>query len=392
MAELPKLPRGMGGYDYYKDGIRFKKRIRYEDMYKDVAVYGKTISEVNAKMAEKEAEFIKNSKKEYVKPSARLLQDSMEQWMIRYKQTSVKRTTYDRLESTFEHHIKDCDIGLMQEKAIDSDDLQDYINKKASSKLSHSSVKKIYELMSQYFKYKYTSCPNENPMLIVNLPKKEEIIKDEELIIWDDAEMKLLTDLAKEEYHDRVSGYQYGLLVTFLMWSFVRIGELAALKWEDIDFANGTLNINKQFSYVKDRKNNCHERIVTKPKYSSIRKIVLPKPALECIQLYKERLGYSPSVSNFILSDEDGEVFNELRVRRTYERMVKELGFTKPVTVHGLRHSGISYLLRHGVPVEVVSRMAGHSSISITLETYYSVIEQQKTDAMDEFNSKFSFE
>ena len=64
------------------------------------------------------------------------------------------------------------------------------------------------------------------------------------------------------------------------------------------------------------------------------------------------------------------------------------INHVKNVTIHGLRHSGISYMLRHGVPVEVVSKMAGHKSIKVTLEIYYSVIEKQKNEAIDKLNEE----
>ena len=72
-----------------------------------------------------------------------------------------------------------------------------------------------------------------------------------------------------------------------------------------------------------------------------------------------------------------------------YKNIIKRtegINHNKNVTIHGLRHTGISYFLRHGVPVEVISRMAGHQSIQITIDTYYSVIEEQKQKALDDLN------
>jgi site-specific recombinase XerD len=61
-------------------------------------------------------------------------------------------------------------------------------------------------------------------------------------------------------------------------------------------------------------------------------------------------------------------------------KALKRAGINKKVSVHGLRHTGISYFLRHGAASEVVSKQAGHNDISTTNGIYYSVIEEQKKD------------
>lgn len=388
--ELPKLPRGMGSYCYVRDDtIRYKKMVEAHEL----VVYGKTLKEVNDKMKEKESEFQKKKKRELIALKTRTLEEGMEAWMKRYKQPELSQHSYDRVECTFNCHVKDSALGITQEQAIDSDLIQDFMNELKSykgDKLSYSSKKKVYELLSQYFRYLYSKDPTSNPMIDVVRPKKDNtIIKNEDLIVWDDDEMMLIYQEAFREYIEGISGYKYGLLVSFLMWSFMRIGEMLALEWSDIDFENETVNINKQIARVKNRKEDATEkyiRITITPKYYSIRKIKLPKPALESIKEYKNRCGNS----KYVCAGEDGEIFPESRINQTYSTMKKNLGLRgKNVTIHGLRHSGISYLLRHKVPIEVVSRMAGHSDVSTTMNIYYSIISSQKDNAIEEFNKIF---
>ena len=388
---LPKLPYGMGSYSYFKNKIRYKKRVNG----KELMVYGDTIKEVNDKMKEKEKSFIKNQKKLESMVRTRTLEEGILQWMERYKMPEITAKSYDRIEDVYDSHIKDSNLGRMQEHAINSDDIQDFMTQLKpvrGNSLGYSSKKKIYEILNQYFRYLYDEDPTSNPMRKVTKPKKDNtIVKEEELIIWDDDEMKAIDAFAYEEYYNGVSGCKYGLLVDFLMWSFIRVGEFFALQWKDIDFKTGTVNIYKQISTVINRDPDAPQKhisqIVTPKKYS-IRKFILPTPALNAIKEYKNRAKHTQP-DDWICAGEDGKRFGESRIRQTYLRIKDNLVLDKNVTIHGLRHSGISYLIRHGVPIEVVSRNAGHRDISTTQNIYYSVIEAQKTDAMIEFNKKF---
>ena len=264
-------------------------------------------------------------------------------------------------------------------------------NSKTKKKLSHSSTKKIYELLCQFFRYYYIKQPYSNPMLIATKPKnKNESVQEEVLIIWDDDEMTALSKIAAMPYVNGESGFLHGLAIIFVMWAFLRIGEARGLQWKDIDLENGTVNVYKQMSRVKNRegiKPKYIEELVT-PKYKSIRKYKLNSMALDAIREYKKRK--RPKSEEEFVFESRGKVLADTTIKNTYLKMVERAGLdpNKHVTIHGLRHSGISYMLRHKVPVEVVSKMAGHKSIQMTLEVYYSVIEEQKNEAIEVLNKE----
>lgn len=394
--ELPKLPRGMGAYDWYKDDlIRYRKRVRYEEEFSDISVYGETIQECNRKMAIKENEFVKLKKKELVNLKTRTLEDGMNNWLYNYKIHEVKATSFDRMESTYKTHVVNKDIGNMQEKNVTSDDIQKFIvNEKSYNNrpLSYSSRKKIYELFSQYFRFLYSDNPNIDPMRKVTKPKKDdEEIVEEELTIYEDDEMYKIHELAFQEYIIGVHGYKHGLLVDFLMWTFLRVNECLALRWKDIDFKEETINVVRQVSDIVNRDEDSSDKrkkIITEPKWHSKRKFKMVKPAVEAITEYKRLYGQDRSGDDLVFPNKDDEPLVVSRVKQTHEAMAIELGFTKCLTTHDLRHTGISFMLRNGAPVEVVSKMAGHKNISVTYETYYSVINKQKNDAVDALNKK----
>jgi len=400
---LPKLPRGMGSYmwnDSKHTLIKYRKPVRYKDEKKIITVYGKTIAEVNNNMKIKEEEFKKNIELQITNIVTGTLEEGMNTWLQLYKTEELKSKSYDRVESTYLTHIVGSDLGRMQEQAITSDHIQTHMknlkNTKTGEKLSYSSQKKVYELLNQYFRYKFVKQPYMNPMVSVSKPKNDGMtdkLTNEELIIWNDDEMYKLSKVAAMPYRNGTDGFKHGLAIIFIMWSFLRIGEATALQWKDIDFEEETVNVYKQFSRVKDRKSASqrYTRILTNVKYYSVRKYKLNKMAIDAIKEYKKR----KSVVNdddyiFDNGAGDNSVLSGSSITTTYNLMVRraELDENKHVTIHGLRHSGISYMLRHGVPIEVISKQAGHRTIQVTLETYYSVIEQQKTEAIDILNSK----
>lgn len=390
MKELPKLPRGMGTYDYVRGKIRYRKYITHNGMSQSLSVVGDTIQEVNKLMAQKEKEFIQQSKLRDTKARYLTLEQRMEDWITLYKPEEVNAKSYDRIESTFLNHIKGTDLGRTLEYKITSDSIQKHLKSRVNTRngkpLSYSSQKKLYELLNQYFKYRYQREPYLNPMISVSKPKKDEERLNDDLIVWNDEEMIALSNVAFKPYIQGKSGFKHGLAIIFMMWTFMREGELLGLKWKDIDFEKQTVDINKQISRVKDRtKENEYKSIVKTTKYKSSRKFTMSNMAYEAIKEYKNRKG-KVSPDDYVVDSGNGKPIAVNTLTNTYKAMVKAADLHKHVTVHGLRHSGISYMLRHGVPVEVVSKMAGHKSIQITLDTYYSILEEQKEDAMKEFN------
>lgn len=394
--ELPKLPKGMGNYDYVRDKIRYRKQITFNNVKKNLSVTGTSVAEVNKLMQKKEAEFKKNVKLGEIRKETITLSLAMREWMDLYKSEELNRKSFDRLESTYLNHICNTKLGNTSERIITSDMIQLHLktltNKKTGEKLSYSSTKKVYELLCQYFRYRYSNNPFVNPMMRVPRPKDKTEKLSEELIVWDDDEMIKLTQIAFEPYITGKSGYKHGLVIAFIMWSFIRVGEASALQWKDIDLEKGILNITKQLSRVKNRSvNNSYESIITTTKYNSARKIPLNNMALDCIKEYKYRKG-DVKDTDYVLDKGDGKVVAENTLLNTYKLMCEKAGLPeeKHVTIHGLRHSGISYMLRHGMSVEVVSKFAGHKSIQVTQNTYYSVIESQKQDEMTKFNQNNS--
>ena len=401
--ELPKLPHGMGSYAYFRDKIRYRKSYEYKGQTKRLTVIGSSLSEVNKLMREKELEWQKTCEYHISLSGTITLQTAMKKWMELYKKPEVKDRTYDRLETTFSSYIENTSLGRTYEKGVTSDMIQEHLvslKSKTGQPLSYSSIKKIYELLDQYFRHKYIREPHANPMLTVTKPNKEKISKkydgdllknNEEMNILTDEEMDALTEVAYTPFDIGKKGFKKGLGIVFIMWVFLRSGEARGLKWEDIDFKSSTINIKRQITSVRNREDKAKKRykqIEDSAKYNSARKFKMPQVAVDIAAEYKRRINPKDDSEYFLANSINNRPISETSIRYTLERMLKAAGIDKHIRIHDLRHSGISYMLRHEVPVEVVSRMAGHKEIETTYRVYYQILEKQKTEAIDDLDKR----
>ena len=170
----------------------------------------------------------------------------------------------------------------------------------------------------------------------------------------------------------------------------MRRGELLALRWSDIDFLEGHLDVNQA---LVDTKAKGLEFKAPKSKAGK-RRISLPAITIEELKRHRNRqaekffkLGFRPGNDDlvFLSIHADGTV--GARKPRALTKVFS--GFIKGVdvpqiTLHGLRHTHITHLLMDGEPINVVSKRAGHSTVSITLDVYGHVLkENQQTLAED---------
>jgi len=173
-----------------------------------------------------------------------------------------------------------------------------------------------------------------------------------------------------------------GIVLCF--YTGIRLGELCALKWSDIDFEAGTLSISKTVSRIKtfNPEKQKTALIVGTPKsQKSVRKI--PLPAFLLRQLNQLESG-TRERNNFIFSH------NTIPADpRSYQRFYKQLVLKAGVEYrkfHVIRHSFATRALEIGIDIKTLSEILGHSNVSITLNVYAHSLLEQKKIAIDKLN------
>lgn len=422
---LKKMPRGEGTMSYVtRSGIEYicyKKIIGHGTNKKRYAVYGHSQQEC--------IKLMKAAEKEYNKSCALLnpvqddngkylLKTTMKAWIEDRKLNKLKATSLDTIESTFTHHVQNKPIGNLQFSRVTGADINKLLKESKKEGYSLSTVKKIYSLFNQYFNDVYAKDKSHNPMVEVeSITKKdydvqiERSIYDEDddifvetreginintsAIILNDEEIQRFVSTAGMEYKYGYCGWKHGYGLIFLMYSFMRIGEAIALKWKDIDFENKTVNIYKTASQVKNRdgSNKKTKWIITTTKTESGRRFnLLSNDAINAIQKHFDRVSngrsYNEMKNHYVFETKNETFASPSNLYQNIKSIYAKAKIDdRKIGLHKLRHTGISYYIRNGVPIEIISKMAGHSSIAVTSNIYYDLVDQQFKDAIAIMNN-----
>lgn len=392
-----------GGYQYRK---YFSSPVDGNKKHR-LVVYGKTKRECREKMDAKQREYektLREAAKTEEKPQS-FLSDAMLSWLKAAKLGKIKATAYDRLEGVLNNQIAAYSIGKTSVELVDAKCVSDHLYcLQYADDYSFSTTKKVYELLDQFFMYYYANDLNANPMNKVDRPQPtrnvgelsvDELAPEAALpdIVLSDSEIKTFKrQVYQPPRHGSKGHSRYGVAFYFIMMTCLRFGEAAALTWRDIDFEKQEMVINKAASRIKDRSGAEQKtrRIITTPKNSKTRVVVLSGEAIEALNTIKERSEFTKP-TDFVICTSRGTMVlhNEfwLRLKGTLRaaRLMTDARETK-FTPHYLRHTGISYYIRNGIPLEMVSQMAGHSSIAITERVYYHVIKDQRKKMLELMN------
>lgn len=153
----------------------------------------------------------------------------------------------------------------------------------------------------------------------------------------------------------------FGLMAYMALYTGLRRGELCALTWNDIDFENKTIKVNKSIYWTDD-----HIPHVKEPKTSAgTREVPLMDSLAELLEPLKKR----PT----------DKVFGELhsyQIDKGMDKYRRETGLG--VTLHGLRHGFASILYKNNVDIKTAAYVLGHAQTSTTLEIYTHLMEEDK--------------
>ena len=174
-------------------------------------------------------------------------------------------------------------------------------------------------------------------------------------------EQTLLTNYLFSDLNEKNLG------IILCLFTGLRIGELCALKWEDISLTNKTIFIHSTMQRVQDTSAYAKTKtkiIITKPKsISSIRTIPIASTILKLLnKFYSNQTGYFLTSSNY--------KYIEPRIMQQYfKKVIKDLSI-EPISFHTLRHTFATRCIENGVDVKSLSEILGHSNVSITMNRY----------------------
>lgn len=291
-----------------------------------------------------------------------------------YKKRQVKPSSISTYVVTFEKNILPY-FGDREYDDLKMKDVQRFVDEKLSAGYSHKSVKDMVVCIKMLLNYavdelELKPVPGKR---IMRFP--EETIK-KDLETYTDSEQKKLMSY----FISNPSFEHLGMMIT--LCSGVRIGEITALQFKDIDLDSGTMKIEKTLERIYSIDSNGHRKgtqlIIQTPKsLSSRREVPLPK---EIINILKKSSALV--VGDYFVCSGKAKPIEPRVYRSRFNQACKNAG-VRVMKYHGLRHSFATRMLEKKVDIKTTSTILGHSDVKITMNTYMHPTEEMKKNAIN---------
>ncbi len=294
----------------------------------------------------------------------------LNEWLNNYVKLTAKSATEDKYSRIIKNHIEPR-LGEYDMNELTPIILQRYIveltesgNRRKQTGLASNTVNSIINVLQNSIKLAFNlRITNVNSAITLQHPRTIE----KRIECFSSCEQRKIV----HEILDGRKSHLFGIVLS--LYTGLRIGELLALTWDDIDFFSGILNVCKSCHYGKD-KNGVYGRIVETPKtQSSYRRIPLPNRLLKIIEKYRNQ-----SDSKFIVS-KNGSPISTRTYQRNFESLLSNLNIPHK-GFHALRHTFATRAIECGMDVKTLSEILGHKNATITLNRYtHSLLEHKRT-------------
>lgn len=298
----------------------------------------------------------------------KLLSEVIGLWKVD-KKRYVKKSSFSAYALLIENHLLP---AFGKKSKVEEKDVQAFVFEKLGSGLSQKTIKDILIVLKMILKFgAKNEWINYKPFEI-QFPTERERISIEVLGRTD---QKKLMQYIQEHFTFRNLG------VYICLSSGLRIGEICALKWDDIDVVEGLIRVKRtiQRIYIVEDELRKTELVLDTPKTkNSIRDIPMSNSLLRMLKPFKKIV----NGSFFVLTNDVKPT--EPRTYRSYYRNLMK-GLDMPVIkFHGLRHSFATRCIESNCDYKTVSVLLGHSNISTTLNLYVHPNLEQKKKAIEQ--------
>jgi len=351
---------------------------RYIDRYKPggqahyKSVYARSYAEVKIKLIKAKA--VPNTQRQL---TSLVSMGQLSLLWLDDKKIQIKESSYARYYQVIHGHILPYFKGAEASRISNS-----MVNQFVKDKLSHGridgtgglsnkSVSDILTILLQIIQ-----CGEKKQYILkfdydINRPKREYT----EPAILSQSEQDKLLQYAKANLDHKKLG------VLLALYTGVRLGELCALTWNDIDFTTGTLHITKTLQRIKDTDPNSSKKtkmVITPPKsQKSIREIPLPAFLLCTLEKFRRQCEI------YILSG-TSKYIDPRAYQDKFKQYLKGAG-VEAVSFHALRHTFATRAIENNFDYKSLSELLGHSTVRFTMERYVHSSREIKRANMEKF-------
>ena len=302
-----------------------------------------------------------------------LYKDWLNEWLENYIKPSSKERTYQMYVRMSTNHIAP-KFGEWELSELTPMAVQKFItellksgNHKTGRGLSVNSVNVIIVIIQNSLSVAHLiGVANKYEMNKIKRPK----IREKQIECFSPDEQRIIEKAVMSDKRTKMRG------IVICLYTGLRIGELLALEWADIDFAKQELHVNKSCHDGKGE-NGKYIKIIESPKTDTSQRIIpIPKQVLPMLKDIKR-----DSTCAYIVSD-GAKGISVRSYQRSFELLLKKLkiphrGF------HSLRHTFATRALECGVDVKTLSEILGHKNPTITLNRYAHSMMDHKREMMN---------
>lgn len=301
-----------------------------------------------------------------------ILGNAIENWVMTTKRVSVKAATYDRLVTSLTL-MKHYDIYGIRIDELEVSDIQRYINELADAGYSLSTIKKQYHLIGAYISYANLVGDIQRPLHKgVKLPSETTVKKHKrEIVAYTREEQKRLKNVLM-----RGDSPAYNVVLVMLETG-MRIGEVLALGWDDINWVRKSIRIGKTVVNIANTRRSFVQN--SAKSYTSNRTIPM---STDCYELLKFLKSIDEVDSDFVFHDENGDRITYEAVRWWIGKACEEAGIPY-YGMHVFRHTFATNCYENGCDVKILSKLLGHSDVTITYNIYIHLFG----DALEEMRA-----
>ena len=332
----------------------------------------------------------------YTAPSTITLAEYVETHWLASITTRIKRTTADGYRRVWERHIKpelgsvrlqrltpvQIDAfyqGLGVDRTVRVSGASGEVHEERRSALKPKTIRNIHLILGKALADAVDSeLLTRNPAARAKPPRVVRLPEDE-IRAWDAEELQAFLGYVRPT--------RWFPLIRLAAMTGMRRGEILGLRWSDVDFENRaltvrqTLNAQAYETYFDTPKSHKPRRIDLDPKT-----IKMLKRERKAQKVAQDEYGEGYLVGSLVFTNDNGSLIHPDTFSQAFERLVGQTRLPR-LTLHGLRHTHATLLLKAGVPVNVVAQRLGHADPGFTLRQYAHVLPSMQASAARDISS-----
>lgn len=301
----------------------------------------------------------------------------LDKWIETVIKNNVRYSTYVAYRGYIENHIKRF-IGGNALSEIKPPVIQDFVRKLTEEKrLGARTIGIVVGMLSNAFGYaEDCELVIRNPCRRIRLPKVEE----EEVTVFGDREQTRIEKAVLNSDDSRC----FGVLLS--LYTGIRIGELCALRWNNIDFENKCMRIRKSLNRIPCDDGSGRKTVMTEsdPKTKKSKRIIqLPDFLIKILRKLKKE-----SNSEYVFSMKNGKFVHPRTMQNLHKRLLERAGVPYG-NFHVLRHTFATRAAELNTDPKTISETLGHTNTMITLNRYTHSLKEQKQKMTKGLNGYF---